>query len=109
MRLLIGFDGRRWCTGGARYHARGVKRHYEAIDEAWREAFVQSAFYGEVLTPYRCLPRKAWKSELRTVPHPNPWALKPWLSRMIVRELRQRRCCGGYHQTRTPMNYILPP
>jgi len=109
MRLLVGNDGRCWCAGGARYHAHGVKRHYATIDEAWHQAFVQSALYGEVMTPYRCLPNKAWKSEVRTLPHPNPWAFKPWLSRMVMRHLRQRKCCGGYHLTRTATGYILPP
>jgi hypothetical protein len=109
MGLLTGHDGRRWCAGGARYHTRGVKRYYETIDEAWHEAFIQSAIYGEVMTPYCCLPNKATKSEVRTIPHPNPWAFKPWLSRMVKRDLRQRRRCGGYHLTRTPLGYILPP
>ena len=92
MGLLTGRDGRRWYAGGARVKRVRAKRHCETIDETWREAFIQSAIYGEVMTSYRCLLDKSTRSEVRTAPHPTLSAFRPWLSRMVKRDLRQRRC-----------------
>jgi hypothetical protein len=108
-RLFVGSDGRRWCFGGARYHHRGVKRYYETIDEAWIDAFFTGARYHEVMMPYRCHPIIVMKTEVHVIPHPNPWAFRPWLSRIVVRYLKRRQCCGGYHLTRQHLHHLLPP
>jgi hypothetical protein len=86
---------------------RGVKQHYETIDEAWLSAFAQFAWHGAIMTPYRCLPTKITRSGVRTIPHPNPWAFRSWLSRLILHDLRRRQCCGGYHLTRRSSGFIL--
>jgi hypothetical protein len=86
-----------------------VKRYYATIEEAWHDAFVQFALYGEPMTPYRCAPWKSARSIQRIIPNPNPWAFKAWSDRWKLQELKRRAACGGYHLTRKATGFILAP